>query len=99
VGTPGYLAPEMLHDLGVVTPQSDLYAAGLLGYELLTAEPAFEGSGMTAAYNQLTQEPKPAPTHIRRLPLFRIIKHLIERDPVDRYLSAVEAIADLENLG
>lgn len=98
VGTPGYLAPEMLREGAVVTPQSDLYSVGLLGYELLTAEPAFEGSGMAAAFNQLTQDPKPPPPSIRRLPLFRIIKHLIERDPVDRYLSAVEAIHDLESL-
>lgn len=98
VGTPGYFAPEMLKDMSVVTPQSDLYAVGLLGYELLTAEPAFEGTGMTAAYNQLTQEPKPPSPAVRRLPLFRIIKHLIERDPLDRYLSAVEAMHDLEAL-
>jgi serine/threonine-protein kinase len=98
VGTPGYLAPEMLHDLGITTPQVDLYAVGLLGYELLTAEPAFEGTGIAAAYNQLTQDPKPPPPQVRRLPLFRIIKQLIERDPVDRYLSAVDAISDLETL-
>lgn len=99
VGTPGYLAPEMLHEMGVVTPQSDLYAVGLLGYELLTAEPAFEGTGLTAAYNQLTQEPKPAPPAVRRMPIFRVIRNLIARDPADRYLSAVDAIHDLEGLG
>ncbi|MDY0003639.1 MAG: serine/threonine-protein kinase [Polyangia bacterium] len=99
VGTPGYLAPEMLLEMGVVTPQSDLYAVGLLGYELLTAEPAFEGKGLEAAKNQLTKEPKPAPPAVRRLPIFRIIKNLIERDPADRYMSAVEALHDLESLG
>lgn len=98
VGTPGYLAPEMLQLAGVVTPQSDLYAVGLLGYELLTAEPAFEGTGMTAARNQLMSEPKPPPPAVRHLPLFRVIRTLIARDPADRYLSAVEAIHDLEAL-
>jgi serine/threonine-protein kinase len=98
VGTPGYLAPEMLKDFGITTPQVDLYAVGLLGYEMLTGQVAFSGTGVQRAYAQLTQDPTPPPKAIKQLPLFKIVKNLIERDPSDRYLSAVEALDDLENL-
>lgn len=99
VGTPGYLAPEMLHDMALATPQVDLYAVGLLGYEMLTGTEAYTGTGIERAKAQLTQDPKPPPEDIEQLPIFRIIKHLIERDPTDRYLSAAEALQDLEELG
>lgn len=99
VGTPGYLAPEMLNDMGITTPQVDLYAAGLLGYEMLMGCEAYTGTGVQRAYAQMTQDPKPPPKSIKQLPLFRVIKNLIERDPTDRYLSAVEALYDLEHLG
>jgi len=99
VGTPGYLAPEMLKDLGITTPQVDLYAVGLLGYEMLTGTEAYSGTGVQRAYAQMTQDPKPPPKSVKQLPIFKVIKNLIERDPTDRYLSAVEAIYDLEHLG
>ncbi len=99
VGTPGYLAPEMLSDMGITTPQVDLYAVGLLGYEMLTGTEAYSGTGVQRAYAQLTQDPKPPPKSIKQLPIFRVIKNLMERDPSDRYISAVETIYDLEHLG
>ncbi len=98
VGTPGYLAPEMLNDMGITTPQVDLYAVGLLGYEMLTGSEAYSGTGVQRAYAQMTQDPKPPPKGVKQLPVFKVIKNLIERDPSDRYLSAVEAIYDLEHL-
>ena len=99
VGTPGYLAPEMLKDMGITTPQVDLYAVGLLGYEMLTGTEAYSGTGVQRAYAQMTQDPKPPPKSVKQLPIFKVIKNLVERYPSDRYLSAVEALYDLEHLG
>ncbi len=99
VGTPGYFAPEMLNDMGVTTPQVDLYAVGLLGYEMLTGTEAYTGTGVQRAYAQMTQDPRPPPKMIKQLPIFKVIRNLTERDPSDRYLSAVEAIYDLEHIG
>ncbi len=42
IGTPQYISPEYLTD-GVVTPLSDIYALGLMAYELITGKPAFVG--------------------------------------------------------
>ena len=99
VGTPGYLAPEMLKDFGITTPQVDLYAVGLLGYEMLTGQEAYAGTGVQRAYAQMTQDPIPPPKATKQLPIFKVIKNLIERDPSDRYMSAIEALLDLESLG
>src|SRR6185503_11166857 len=44
VGTPGYIAPEILFDTGAggASPQSDLYALGCIAYQLLTGQAPFE---------------------------------------------------------
>ena len=78
------------------TPQIDLYAVGLLGYEMLMAEPAFHGVGVAAMFQQLTQEPKPPPPRIRRLAIFPVIEKLMARDTAVRYRHAVDALRDLE---
>lgn len=60
VGTPGYLAPEQLEG-GKVTPRTDLYAWGVVGYELLTGHLPIEGSSpMESLMRTLDTEPVPA---------------------------------------
>ncbi len=98
VGTPGYMAPEMLTGEGMMSPQVDLYAVGLIGWEMLAAEKAFKGEGMKRLYAQLTSDPVPSDLAILDLPVFDIIAKLIARDRADRYHSAVEALHDLEQL-
>lgn len=99
VGTPGYLAPEQLEDVKRTTPQMDLYAVGLLGYEMLVAEPAFDGVGVAAMFQQLTQEPKPPSRAVLRMRLYPIIEKLMARDTRQRYQSAAHALRDLERAG
>ncbi|MCB9594979.1 MAG: serine/threonine protein kinase [Sandaracinaceae bacterium] len=56
IGTPGYMAPEQA--LGErVDFKVDLYAVGLLLYEMITGEPVFDGHDLTAIVTrQLTEE-------------------------------------------
>jgi eukaryotic-like serine/threonine-protein kinase len=42
IGTPEYMAPEVLESTGQASPQTDLYAVGAVGYFLLTGRPPFE---------------------------------------------------------
>jgi serine/threonine-protein kinase len=42
VGTPGYIAPEILLELGDATPQSDVYSLACVAYEVLTGQPPFD---------------------------------------------------------
>jgi serine/threonine-protein kinase len=57
VGTPQYLAPELLDGTGEATPASDVYALGCLVYACLAGGPPFTGSVMEVAFAQLEEEP------------------------------------------
>ena len=45
---------------------------------------------------QMTSEPEPPPKAVKRYPIYHIIRTLLERDPTDRYLSAVDALTEIE---
>jgi len=65
VGTPGYMAPEILHGQGDATPLSDLYSLACVAYELLVGRPPFQASqGVTLTALHLV-EPVPRPTSLR----------------------------------
>ncbi len=64
VGTLGYMAPEQIRgDLKEIGPACDIYALGVMLYELLTGRLPFSGSGFAVAGQILTQAPLPPSTH------------------------------------
>ncbi len=98
VGTPAYMSPEQLAG-ETVTPASDIYAFGLVMFEMVTGHLPFEGdTAIATAVKRLTEEPVSprnfTPSLDRRWEA--VILHCLERRPEDRYASAVEAVAALE---
>ncbi|GHG05597.1 serine/threonine protein kinase [Deinococcus piscis] len=97
VGTPTYMAPEQAK--GIRTDaRSDLYALGLLGYEMVTGRAAFEGSYESVVHQQVFEDPKP-PNQVRRgIPsrLNDLILSMIEKDP-DHRPNLDEVIAALDD--
>jgi eukaryotic-like serine/threonine-protein kinase len=96
VGTPMYMSPEQLSG-GVVEARSDLYAAGLLLYEMLTGEAPFTGdSPMAVAFARLRQPP-PDPAGRPGVPeaLAQLVRHCLAREPEERPSGALEVAAAL----
>jgi serine/threonine-protein kinase len=90
VGTPTYLAPEQL-DGRPTTTASDLYAVGVLLFELLVGEPPFRADGPVATALAHTQAPVPdVRVHRPDVPpaLAAAISRAMAKDPDHRFPDA-----------
>lgn len=89
VGTPHYMAPEQLQEVGV-GPKADQFALAVNAYELLTGEKPFDGQSFSSLlYMVLNEDPAPV-TEIRPdLPagVEAALKKALAKDPKNRYES------------
>jgi len=97
LGTPRYMAPEQV-ETGQVDKRTDLYALGLILFEMVTGEDAFKGDSTLQIMYRRVKEKAPNPKQINpEVPdyLSRIILRCLERDPANRYQQAKEILSDL----
>ena len=106
VGTPFYLAPELITDASLFSPSSDLYALGGVGYYLLTGRNVFEGaSAVEICAMHLHDEPvPPSQRTAREIPpdLEAILLACLAKQPKKRPQSAQamsEMLARCEGVG
>ncbi len=100
MGTAQYLSPEQAQG-HAVTATSDLYAVGVILYELLTGAIPFEGETAVAiAFQQVSAEPRPPSALNPTLPaaLDAIVLRALAKDPRRRYADAEEFIAVLQRV-
>lgn len=100
LGTFAYIAPEIISGKNA-TPQSDLYALGLILYEIVTGRPAYNGTDLLTILSQhLHATVEPPSTHNPRIPpdLENLILRLLHKDPANRPDSAAEVQAVVERL-
>jgi serine/threonine-protein kinase len=100
LGTPAYMAPEQAAADPNTDHRADIYALGVVGYEMLAGTPPFHGRTPQALLTaQLTE--RPAPIHVRRydvpVALADLLMKCLEKDPAARPKSAAEVLRVLEN--
>src|SRR5262245_7506594 len=95
-GTPAYMAPEQLAG-SEVTAQSDIYALGLVLYELFTGQRAIEAKNVAELVRKREAGILPPSQLVRELDpsIDRAIARCLERDPADRPASALGVAAAL----
>jgi serine/threonine protein kinase len=100
VGTLEYVSPEYMLK-SQVDWRSDIYAIGVLAYELIAGEPPFKGDSAYASISmRLQTDPEPPSRYRSECPagLDRIILKALQRNPEERYQSAVEMFYDLQEV-
>jgi serine/threonine-protein kinase len=90
VGTPSYLSPEQVGG-EAVGPATDVYAAGVVLYEMLAGTPPFRGDSAVATALQHRQAPVPPLTERRPdVPprVAQVVGRALEKDPAARFADA-----------
>ncbi len=96
-GTPAYMAPEQLAG-GEVTARSDIFALGLVLYEIFTGRRALEGKNLAELIHKREQSGViPPSAHVRNLApeIERTILRCLRPDPTERFGSALAVAAAL----
>jgi serine/threonine-protein kinase len=96
LGTPHYMSPEQAMGEREITARSDVYALGCVLYEMLSAEPPFQGSTAQAIIARvMTEEPRPLTAQRKSVPAHveAAVLMALEKVPADRFESA-RAFAD-----
>jgi TolB-like protein/Flp pilus assembly protein TadD len=100
LGTIGYMSPEQVRG-EAVDARSDVFALGLVLYEMATGLRAFEASTSSDLLSAILRDtPTPAELARPELPrhLGRVIRRCLEKDPDRRYQSAKDVRNELEDL-
>lgn len=104
IGTYEYMSPEQLITHGNISPQSDIWAIGVLMYQLFTGVPPFDSRKSGTSDAQIIQNiinpnhPLPPQLDAIPLPFQHLIRRCLSRDLSQRYKTVGEIQKDLEEV-
>jgi len=93
IGEPAYMAPEQFRNQPA-TRASDLWALGVLLYEMLAGKPPFQGANFTMAAHEVLMA-QPAPIDGISPALQSVVDRALEKDPDKRFREGRELVAAL----
>src|SRR5262249_23090545 len=92
MGTPAYMSPQQIQRFGEIDARTDVWALGVVLFELVTGRLPFRNSEHTSALfvEICSQDPVPLDAALPDAPpdLVRIVTRCLRREPTDRYPTA-----------
>jgi eukaryotic-like serine/threonine-protein kinase len=99
LGTPAYMAPEQASADPSTDQRADIYAWGVIAYEMLTGAPPFSGRSTQATIVAHLAEPVPEIHRVGTPPrLTQLVMRALAKRPADRPQSAQELVLELDAL-
>jgi len=100
MGTPEFMAPEQISDPQAVDARADIYALGVISYQMLAGWPPFGRLPLQSLLTQIVIEPPP-PIDRPGIPdgLRAIVMKALAKDPSDRFANMQEMGIALEQYG
>ncbi len=101
MGTPGYMSPEQWTSAGQVDARTDIYALGIILFEMVTGQLPFPGPGLTELIDQHRFMPPPLPSSIDPKLGFldAVVARALSKQARDRFSSLEEMVAALPAIG
>ena len=102
LGTPYYMSPEQAGAQEVVDWRTDIYALGVVMYEMLAGEPPFTGATVQSVFKKvMSEEPRPLADHRKSIPHYvdAAVARSLEKIPADRWQSVTQFAEALTGAG
>ena len=96
LGTPPYMAPEQILEIGVARRESDIYSLGLILCECVTGVPVYQGTPYRILHQQLACEAVPLPEEIEHSGLGPVIRRACQKKWYDRFGPSSDQIEQIQ---